>query len=142
MEEDPVVETLNLAILFLPEEDVLEPAGGQHPVLPAVVLKPELLQQLLEVSVRLDEEIPPSEERQCRLHGLCPHDLVQEAVLLPPLAPGPVLPHRHVLLVVVVEEPQLAEGGDVPDPVLDPQQRGGGAVLARPLGPDKRSYSC
>ena len=45
VEVDPVVEALHLPVLLLAEEDVLEAAGAQDPVTPAVHAEPQLTQQ-------------------------------------------------------------------------------------------------
>ena len=45
VEVDPVVESLHLPVLLLPQEDMLEAAGAQDPVAAAVHAKPQLTQQ-------------------------------------------------------------------------------------------------
>ncbi len=45
VEVDPVVESLHLPVLLLAKEDMLEAAGAQDPVPPAVHAEPQLTQQ-------------------------------------------------------------------------------------------------
>ena len=45
VEVDPVVESLNCAVLLLSEEDVFKPAGAENSATPTVNIKPELFEK-------------------------------------------------------------------------------------------------
>ena len=52
MEVDPVVESLDCAVLLFSEEDVLKPTGAENSASATVHIKPELFEKIPEILLR------------------------------------------------------------------------------------------
>ena len=115
IEERPVMESLNLAILLLSHEHVFKPWWTLYSLTSAVDIKPKLGQQLLEFWFWLSEQTLGLEKHQGRLHSVGLHDLSQKVLFFSSLKACSVFTNFDILLIIVVQVSQSLVHWPPPD---------------------------